>query len=154
MKLKKISEEELNELFQKSKISKRKRIMKVFQDDSYKGVHVCLNIIQPDSYMQPHLRYKDEIILYHSGRLCSLWFDKEGNITEKNYLNKDSPFLFLPKKTFHTIVSLEENSSIWLILKGPHNPNNFSEYLKNTPNENEDYYNYFKSLKEQSTNHI
>ena len=147
MNLKKISKEELLELFKNSKENPKKRIIKIFQDDLYKGVQVCLNVIQPDSYIRPHLRYKDQIIIHNSGELHSLEFDDKGNITRMDKLNKNSPFLFIQKNTFHTVISLKKDLSVWFITNGPHNKNNFSKYLKNSPIENEDYSNYFKFLK-------
>lgn len=151
MNIKKISKKELSELIEKSREYPRRRAIKIFQEDSYKGVQVCLNIIQTNSYIRPHLRYKDQIIIYNSGELSSLEFDRKGNIKRIDKINKNSPFLFVQKNTFHTIISLKKNSSIWLITKGSHNKNNFSKYLKNSPREDEKYYRYFKFLRSQLT---
>src|SRR3989344_7058706 len=146
----KLFSEELKKLFQQSKDSPRGRAIKIFQENSYKGPHVGLNVIQPDSYVRPHLRYADESIIHFSGKLCSLLFDSSGKITSKSLISKENPYFLLPRKTFHSIVSLEEDSAIWFVIKGPHDPKNFSEYLPSAPDEKGDYTEYFKSLKREA----
>ena len=147
MNLEQISEEELKELFAKSNESPKKRAIKTFHEDSYKGSQVCLNVIQPESYIRPHFRYQDESIIHHSGKLFSICFDENGGLIKKNDLNQISPYLFLPKQTYHTIVALEPNSAIWVIIQGPHNPNEFRKDLEIAPRENDDYNEYFDWLK-------
>ena len=142
-----LAEKELKELFEKSRISQRRRIVKSFQEESYPGPQLGLNIIQPDSYVRPHLRYTDEHIMHHSGKLCSIVFDEEGMVQMGQIISRETPYMFLPSKTYHTVVSLEEDSAIWFITQGPFNPNRFSEFLSNTPSEKENYKDYFDFLK-------
>ena len=146
MNLEKISEEELRELVVKSIESPKKRAIKTFCEDSYEGPQVCLNVIQPGSYMRPHFRYQDESIIHCSGRLISIWFDENGGLIKKNDLNQKSPYLLLPKQTYHTVVALEPNSAIWMIVQGPHDPNKFRKDLEVAPRENENYGRYFDLL--------
>src|SRR5208283_535480 len=131
--------EEVRELFEKSRNSQRKRAIRIFQDDSYEGPQACLNVIQPESYVRPHFRYQDESIIFYNGRLCSLLFNNHGEITDKFVLSKETPYLFLPKGTFQSVVSLEKDSAIWMIIQGPHNPEKFSEYLPESPDEKGDH---------------
>ena len=138
----------LQELVLKSRSSPRKRAVKNFQEDSYPGPQLGLNIIQPDSYMRPHLRYSDEHIIWYSGKLCSLIFKESGRVERGRILSKESSYLFLPKETYHSLISLEEDSAIWFITQGPFDPNKSSEFLPNTPGEKENYQDYFQSLKE------
>lgn len=147
MNLEKISEEELRELIVKSRESPRKRAIKTFHDDNYEGPQVCLNVIQPESYIRPHFRYQDESIIHYSGRLISIWLDEKGDLIKKSDLNQRSPYLFLPKQTYHTFVALEPNSAIWMIVQGPHDPNKFRKDLEITFRENENYNEYFEWLK-------
>ena len=147
MNLETISIEELKKLFQKSRESPRKRAIKMFHDDSYEGPQVCLNVIQPGSYIQPHFRYQDESIIHYIGDVCSLWLDNKGNVINILPITKKNPYIFLPKKTFHTIIALEPDSALWMVVQGPHNPKNFSEFLSGTPTEKEDYGEYFANLK-------
>lgn len=153
MNLEKISVLELEELFNKSKKHPKERAIKLFHDDNYEGPQVCLNIIQPESYIKPHFRYRDESLIHFSGKLCSIKFDNNGNPNDKIILTNEIPYMWLPKETYHTIISLEQDSAIWMIVQGPHNPNKFSEFLPNTPNENEDYLEYFKWLKSLAREH-
>lgn len=147
MNLKTILDEELQNLIQESRDNPRKRAIQTFHDDFYGGPQVCLNVIQPESYIRPHLRYSDESLIHYQGRLCSIQFDQTGNITQSRILQKNSPYVFLLANTFHTIISLQEDSAIWMIVQGPHNPKKFSEFLPETPNEKDNYHDYFEKLK-------
>lgn len=109
-----------------------------------------LNVIQPESYTRPHLRYQDESIIHYSGNLCSLIFNSEGNIINKIPISKRNPFFWLPKETFHSLVSLEENSAIWFVVQGPHDPKKFSEYLSSVPDEKGNCTEYFEWLKREA----
>lgn len=145
-----LSKKELEKLFEKSRISPRRRAVKIFQEDSYSGPHIGLNVIQPDSYVRPHLRYSDESIIHYSGTLCSLLFNSEGNITHRALISRQNPYFLLPKETFHSVVSLEEDSAIWFITQGPFNTNIFRKDLPNSPTEEGDYQKYFNWLKEMA----
>ena len=129
MNLETISESELQSLFQKSQESPRKRAIKMFHDNNYEGSQVCLNVIQPESYIQPHFRYCDESLIHYQGMLCAIQFDEQGNVKKSDMLVKSSPYLFIPAKTFMSVVSLEENSALWMVVQGPHDPKKFSEFL-------------------------
>lgn len=150
MNLEKILPEELYELFKKSQEHPKKRSAKIFHDDSYEGPQIFLNVIQPESYIRPHFRYQDESIIHYKGNLCSIYFNNNGEIINKNLLTKETPYLFLPKQTYHTVISLESDSAIWAIVQGPHNPDKFKEFLSNSPEENGDYHEYFEWLKTNS----
>jgi len=149
MNLEKISQNELEELFKKSREYPRRRAARMFHEDIYSGSHVGLSIIQPDSYIRPHFRYNDESIIHYSGKLCSIQFNKNGEIVKKILLRKETPYLFLTEKTYHTVISLESDSAIWMIIQGPHDPKKFKEFLAGTPEENGDYQKYFEWLKRQ-----
>lgn len=149
MNLEQISEEELKELFVKSRESLRKRAIKTFHEDFYEGPQVCLNVIQPDSYIRPHFRYQNESIIHYSGKLISICFNEKGSLIKKNDLNQKSPYLFLPKQTYHTVVALESDSAIWMIVQGPHDPDpqKFRKDLEVAPEDSGDYKEYFEWLK-------
>ena len=140
-------QKDLEDLIQKSRTSPRKRAIHIFHSDDYPGPQVGINVIQPESYIRPHFRYDDESIMWYSGRFGSLTFDPEGKISGKREISKKQPYLWLPKETFHTLISLEPDSAIWFVVQGPHSPNRFSEYLPSAPPENENYGEYFEWLK-------
>ena len=139
MNLETISDRELKELFQKSRDSPRKRAIKTFHDDTYEGPQVCLNVIQPGSYIRPHYRYIDEAIIHYSGVLCSIQFDEHGRIKKTELIGSYKPYLFLPQKTIQSIVALRDNSAIWMVVQGPHDQQKFSEYLASAPPENQEH---------------
>ena len=146
MNLEIISKEQLDHLFAKSQKSPRKRAIKIFHNDNYSGPQVALNVLQPGSYIKPHLRFDDESLIHYSGRLISVQFDELGNITRKNSFTRESPYLFIPKNTYHSIFSLQENSAFWMVVQGPHDPNNFSRYADWAPEEDGDFRRYFEEL--------
>jgi len=147
------SDKELEDLIKISQDYPRRRALKAMQEDSYIGPHVSLNIIQPDSYIQPHLRYNDESIIWHSGKLVSIQLEDVMKVKGVHILSKDSPYLFLPKNTYHTVISLEKDSALWMVVQGAHNPTHFSRYLEETPTENNkrEYGDYFEFLKNIAT---
>ncbi|MBI2043107.1 cupin fold metalloprotein, WbuC family [Candidatus Pacearchaeota archaeon] len=142
-----LPKKELTELFETSKNTKRKRSAKNFQEDSYFGPQLGLNVIQPDSYIRPHFRYSDEHIIWYSGKLCSLVLDESANVGKGQILTRESPYMFLPAETYYTVVSLEKDSAIWFVTQGPFNPDRFKKNLPSSPDENGDYQEFFKFLK-------
>ncbi|MEK6871395.1 MAG: WbuC family cupin fold metalloprotein [Nanoarchaeota archaeon] len=141
------SNETLALLFLESRESPLRRSIHMAHDDLYTGPHVGLNIIQPDSYIQPHLRYADESIIWYSGKLVSIQLEDAKKIKKTCILSQHSPYLFLPKRTYHTVIALEPNSAIWMVIQGPHDPKKFSEFLSLTPKQNENYQEYFEFLR-------
>jgi|SRR3989344_5286578 len=150
MEITNLSEKELNLLFEASRVSPRRRISKNFQEDSYSGPQLGLNIIQPDSYIRPHLRFSDEHILHYSGKLCSLILDEKGSLIGRQMLNNKSPYFFLPAGTYSTVISFEEGSGLWFVTQGPFNPNHFRQDLPCSPTEKEDYEEYFNWLRKMA----
>ena len=113
--------ENLGTLVKQSQEFPRRRALKSFHEANYPGSQVLLNIIQPDSYTRPHCRfYTDESIIHRSGILCSIHFSEGGEVYDAKIISEGSEYMFLPKNTIHTMVSLEENSSFWMIVQGPH----------------------------------
>ena len=151
MSLETFTDAQLCHLFDNSRKYLRRRAMQLMHDDSYTGPQVCLNIIQPDSYIRPHLRYDDESIIWHSGKLISIQLEDVRNIKKVHMLSQDSPYLFLPNHTYHTVISLEEDSGIWMVVQGPYKQK-FSEFLPETPTQDEDYHTYFEFLKKVTLN--
>ncbi len=145
-----LNEDKLKELFEQSRNSSRRRAIRTFQEDSYPGPQIGLNVIQPESYTRPHFRYSDEYILHYSGKLCFLVLDESGHVRRGQVLSKESPYLFLPAKAYHTLVSLEKDSALWFVTQGPFDPNNFRQDFPGSPTEKEDYAEYFDWLKKMA----
>jgi cupin fold WbuC family metalloprotein len=143
--------EDLGQLIIKSRDSPRKRAIKIFQSDNYPGPQVGINVIQPESYIQPHFRYDDESIMHLQGRFCDLLFDENGKLTDKIILSQNATKYFsLPKETYHTIISLENDSAIWFAIQGPYNPERASKSAPWAPAENDAsakyFFNYLKQI--------
>ena len=93
---------ESKELSQISRRSPKKRAIKIFHNKEYNGPQICLNMIQPDSYIRPHFRYHDEALIYFKGKLFNIQFDNQGIVMKKNILwKKENTYLWVPAKTFH-----------------------------------------------------
>ncbi len=136
----------LARLSENSRDNPRQRAIHFFHDPSNNGFQFGVNMIQPDSYIMPHSRSVDERITHLTGRLCSLQFDDEGKLTRRTILDEGHPYMELPRSTFHTIISLEEDSSIGVTLKGPIR----RDCRQNAPwacEEQGNYTAYFDSLK-------
>ena len=144
--------EEFSELCSLPRQNSRKRFIKVFQNDDYEGAQFCLNVIQPESYIRSHCRFVDETVIHYRGILCSLQFKNDGTLLTSKIINGDRLRIALPAHTFQTIVSLEENSALWMITHGKHDKNNYCTYLSDAPDERGDFHSYFEKLREVAVN--
>ncbi len=124
----------------------RKRAMHAFHNPEDKGKQFLVNMIQLDSYIQPHARFEEESIFHLQGKLCSIQLDEQGKLLRRQIIDESNPYIYIPANTFHTIVSLEENSTIGMTVFGPLK----QPYRINAPfapSEKDDYKKYFEWLK-------
>ena len=147
MNIEEITEEMVVELITKSRTNSRNRAIMTLDNDTYSGPQTSINIIQEQSYIQPHCRFSDEKLIHYSGILCSIQFEDDGSVKKSRIINHKSPYLFIPANTYQTLVALELNSAIWMIVQGPHDPKNYSRFLANTPSLNDNFEEYFENLK-------
>lgn len=98
------------------------------------------NFICRDSYMQPHLHpgsEKNEIIQAVRGALVVLYFDENGMITRKTFLNGDQfDSVEVPAFTWHTYVMLSSEVVTYECMNGIYDPLTWKQFAPWAPSEN------------------
>jgi cupin fold WbuC family metalloprotein len=119
-----VKRSEIDDLIQRSRNSKRRRDVISTHKPEKIGISAILNCIQQDSYIQPHLHKKPnghEIWIPHQGKFGILLFDEDGKVTEKIILSSEEVNFFeIPPNTYHSAVSLEDDSIIFEFSEGPY----------------------------------
>ena len=117
------------------------------------------NFMLLTSYMQPHLHPSEEKIEYiHlvEGRLATLFFDNDGNITNVVDLcsNKET-LVIVPAFCWHTYVILSEPTITFETMNGVYDPNTWKSAAKWAPTENSHQAEvYLSSLKRRLSSFI
>ena len=131
----KITEELLGQISAKAKISKRKRMNHDFHVPS-DPIQRFLNALEPQTYLRPH-KHEDpdkvEIFIILKGRALVVEFDETGSVLDHVVLDArtGAKGVEIPPRTWHTFVSLEENSVLYEIKDGPYvkeTDKNFAEW--------------------------
>ncbi|MGE5457965.1 MAG: WbuC family cupin fold metalloprotein [Methanococcaceae archaeon] len=110
---------------QKAKESTRKRANYNFHKSCDECVQRFLNAIEPNSYVRPHKHMHsnvNEIFLILRGRVLVVEFNDKGEITNHVVLNFENGIkgVELPPNTWHSLITLEENSVLYEIRAGPY----------------------------------
>jgi len=125
--MKLITEDLLNEVSAQAQQNSRLRMNYNFHESMEASLHRMLNALEPGTYLPPH-RHKDpdkeEIYLVLRGSLLAVFFDEQGNMTEKVSLNpaKGSYGIEIPARAWHSIIVLEKGTVIHEIKQGPFAP--------------------------------
>ncbi len=135
-----IDEELLNISINKSRASLRKRTNFNFHDTPNDPIQRMLNIIQPYSYIRPHRHInpdKTEVFIILSGRAVVVEFDDNGNILDYFILDiaKKHYGVELSKRSWHTIIALEEDTVVYEIKEGPYIPLEDKDFAEWSPKE-------------------
>ncbi|MBI3545624.1 MAG: WbuC family cupin fold metalloprotein [Gammaproteobacteria bacterium] len=104
--------------------------------------HRLLNAVEPNSYIPPHCHHdlsKDETIIVLRGRLGVVFFDGQGNMTNKVLLTPDSDSMgvSIPHGVFHTLVALTSGSVFFEAKAGPYVPLTAQEKAPWAPTEDD-----------------
>ncbi len=123
----KIDTQLLDKTSEEAKAAPRRRMNFNFHKNSADTLQRMLNAIEPASYVQPHKHEnpdKREVFFVLRGRMAVLEFDELGNITDLIILNplKGNFGVEIPAKTYHTIISLEQDTVAYEVKDGPYNP--------------------------------
>lgn len=136
-------------LTDESECSSRRRALHFFHEPSFKGPQFGVGVIQKDSYVQPHARFKPESLFYLQGKIASLQFDERGKLIRRVTLSEETPFVQIPANTFHTILALEDNSAFGVTVFGPQEQV-YRREAPFAPNEkivaSRNYHDYLRSL--------
>lgn len=107
-------------------------------------VQRMLNALQPGTYVRPHRHVRPagvagfEMMLAIQGAFGVLFFDENGEITEKFTFSAtgDAKGIEIPIGTFHSIVALEKDTVIFELKEGPYEKLADKDFLACCPEEN------------------
>jgi len=121
----KITEPLLNSVTDEACSLKRKRKNYNFHSDYNDPVNRLLNAFEPGTYVQPHKHEnpdKIEVFIILKGKAVVVEFDDEGAITDYFILDNTlgSYGVEFPPRTWHTLISLENNTIMYEVKQGPY----------------------------------
>ncbi len=117
----------LDEVSGSAQSSVRLRMNHNFHPSLEDTLHRMLNAMEPGTYIQPH-KHQDpdrfEVFLVLRGRFVVITFDDDGNITDHVVLDAASGIygVEIPKRTYHTLISLQSGSVAYEVKAGPYTP--------------------------------
>ncbi|MEL6721050.1 MAG: WbuC family cupin fold metalloprotein [Bacteroidota bacterium] len=120
-----ITEDQIEALLERSRLSPRKRMILPFHKADDALLHRMLNAIQPQSYIPPHRHFtsqKSESIILLRGSICYFTFDANGNIEQIYHLKAGTARFGVDTEpsVFHTFIATEENTVIYEVKNGPY----------------------------------
>lgn len=138
-----IGRQKLDELSLLAEQSPRRRINYNLHRSDEAACHRLLNAMEPDSFIQPHRhleREKDETLIVIRGEMGLILFDEQGNIKSKVLLEAAGNMMLvnIPHGTFHTWISLKEQSVFFEAKAGPYRPLTRAEKAPWAPGEGEE----------------
>lgn len=143
----------LQDTIVRSEESPRLRVNHNFHTCFEDPIQRFLNVLQPDSYIQPHrhmITDAFETFLILKGKIGIVLFNDEGKITEAYKLSpKNGNYgIEIDGRVWHAIFALEEDSVCYELKRGPYDPENAKEFASWAPGEEEDsclcYFNQLK----------
>ena len=125
--MRKITISQLNELTEKARNSERLRMNYNFHRQLSDILQRMLNAMEPETYVQPHKHEdpdKREAFIILRGKILTVQFDSEGNITDHIILDRDAGYfgVEIEPGVYHTLISLEPGSVVYEVKDGPYNP--------------------------------
>jgi len=131
----------LKELFEKAKVSERKRALQVLRSsDKGEIPAVIFDILLPGTYVRPHRHPQEdgrEIWILISGRMKATIFNEDGSIKENYFLSaNETVFIEIPARTYHTIIAFEP-SVLCELYFGRYDPSTYKEFGVWAPEEND-----------------
>jgi len=130
----------IQDTIKKSEDSPRGRAVSVLHPAEKPGIRLMVNAIQPESYIRPHMHESaDEVWNVLTGRLRAVLFDERGKVTSSYDMESvdNNRAMYIPPGVFHTLISLEPNSSILETTIGPYNPDEYKNFASFAPEEPE-----------------
>ena len=151
-----LSDEKFLEMLGQAKKSIRHRHSYVLHKPGAEFNRV-FNLMQYNSYMQPHLHpgeEKIEKIYIIKGSVCCFFFDDLGSITDKIHLKTNMEnFISVPAFTWHTYASTSETAVTYETMMGKYNPSTWKTFAEWAPKEqSEESTNFLNKLHEIANN--
>jgi len=156
MPLKFINQEIVNSVALAAQNSARRRSIYTFHEDNSDKVHRMVNVLQPESYVQPH-KHEDpnkvEVFVILQGKLLIATLADDGRVMESVVLAAGtSPWgAEIPPATWHITLALEPDTAVYEIVEGPWDPATHKKFPDWAPSE-DDYeagQKYIASLRQE-----
>jgi cupin fold WbuC family metalloprotein len=148
----KIDSSLMDSLSSEAKVNTRKRINYNFHKHNESRFQRMLNAMEPGTYIRPH-KHKDpdkvEVFIALRGKLKLICFDEQGNIINSTILELCSACCAaeVPAGTWHTIISLANDSVVYEGKDGPYHPDTDKKFATWAPEEhNPDVESYLLKL--------
>lgn len=144
-----INDELLKPVIEESRSNNRRRKNYNFHKVLEDPLQRMLNVLQPDSYVQPH-RHKNpdkrEAFIILKGKLLVVIFNEEGEIIDSAVLdNSTGSYGYdIDAGIFHSIIALEPDTVVYEVKDGPYFPlddKNFASWAPAEGDENALSYN-------------
>jgi len=105
----------------------RKRTNHNFHNSPNDHIQHMLNVLQPESYVQPHKHEspdKQETFIILKGQLLVVLFNESGQELSRCILCRDTEVygIEIPPRTYHTIAALEKDTCVYEVKDGPYDP--------------------------------
>jgi cupin fold WbuC family metalloprotein len=125
----KINQNFLQEVSLQAKASPRKRMNYNYHTTYENGFQRFLNAMEPGSYIRPHKHEnpdRAEAFIAIHGKMLVIVFNNDGSIKSHCIISPggENVGVEIPARTFHTVLSLEENSVAYEAKEGPYIPKN------------------------------
>lgn len=122
-----ITESLLNEVSAQAEQSPRLRMNYNFHESPDAPVQRMLNALEPGTYLPPHRHAnpdREEMYIVLRGRLLTLFFDEDGQVTERVELapSEGRYGIEIPAGVWHSIIVLEKGTVIYEAKQGPYIP--------------------------------
>ncbi|MFZ5391409.1 MAG: WbuC family cupin fold metalloprotein [Patescibacteria group bacterium] len=142
MSFKLLNDDLIKETAVTSQNSKRRRSLYTFHQDNDEKVHRLLNVIQPDSYLQPHKHQapdKVEVMIVLKGKLAVIEFAEDGRPSGQIVLApQSSPYILeIEPNTWHMSIALEADTAVYIVTEGPWRPDSHKIMAPWAPSEKE-----------------
>jgi cupin fold WbuC family metalloprotein len=140
--MKTVSRSQIEELCLLSRSDPRRRKMlnlHKFEDH----VQRMFNAIQKDAYFRPHVHLypdKTETMYVVQGAIAIFIFSEDGSILQNETLGSSytSAVVDIPRKSWHTICALRDDTVVFEVKEGPYNPETDKIFAEWAPEENSD----------------
>ncbi|MBS2097224.1 WbuC family cupin fold metalloprotein [Carboxylicivirga linearis] len=148
-----INDQLLKPVILESKNNDRRRKNYNFHKEMEDPLQRMINVLQPDSYVQPHKHEnpdKREAFIILKGRLLVIIFSAEGEITESAILDHSlgNYGYDIDAGVFHSIIALEADTVVYEVKDGPYFPLDDKNFATWAPKEGDmDALSYNEKLK-------
>ncbi|MDH5731718.1 MAG: WbuC family cupin fold metalloprotein [Gammaproteobacteria bacterium] len=135
--MRQFSQDDLKRVALEANQNSRRRMNHNIHSELEDPIQRLVNVIQPGSYVQPH-RHPGadiwELFCLLQGELLVLCFDDAGIVSQRQHLKREENLIVeIPPRTWHSIIALQENSTVFEIKPGPYRPVTDKDFARWAP---------------------